>query len=415
MLSVEESLDKILSNTKVLGAETRTILESQGQVLVEDIFADIDIPPWDNSAMDGYAVRSEDILGASLQSPRILRVIDTVIAGMISQHRITPRTAIRIMTGAPVPSGADCVVRFEDTDKQAHNSEEVAVYREVRKGANIRKTGEDIRKGSIVASKGTVIKPAHIGLLASLGKSRVTVVRKPRIAILATGNELVETDQPLPPGKLYNSNSYTMAALVGRYGGIPDLLGIARDSEDSLLSLVHRGGLHADMLITTGGVSVGDFDIVKDLLEKEGRIIFWTVRMKPGKPVVFGVFPVGNREVLHLGLPGNPVSAMIAFEIFARPAILKMSGKTKFEKTVIKAISEDTLKNEDGRRVYARAVVNRRNNHYFARVTGPQGSNILTSMSQANGLVIVPEDKPVVKPGEVVDVIMLDWSGEQFE
>jgi molybdopterin molybdotransferase len=411
MLSVEESLDKILSNTKVLGAETRPILESQGQVLVEDIFADIDIPLMDNSAMDGYAVRSEDILGASLQSPSILRVIDTVIAGMISQHRITPGTAIRIMTGAPIPSGADCVVPFEHTDKQAQNSEEVGVYREVRKGSNIRKTGEDIRKGSIVASKGTVIKPAHIGVLASLGKIKVTVVRKPRIAILATGNELVETDQPLPPGKLYDSNSYTMAALVARYGGIPDILGIAGDSEDSLASLVHRG-LHADMLITTGGVSVGDFDIVKDLLEKEGRIIFWTVRMKPGKPVVFGVFPVGNREVLHLGLPGNPVSAMIAFEIFARPAILKMSGKTKFEKTVIKAISEDTLKNEDGRRVYARAIVDRRNNHYFARVTGPQGSNILTSMSQANGLVIVPEDKPVVKPGEVVEVIMLDWSGE---
>ncbi len=413
MLSVEEALDKILSNTKVLEAETRPILESQGQVLFEDIFSDADVPQWDNSAMDGYAVRSEDVLGAGPQSPRFLRVIDTVIAGMVSQHQVTPGTAIRIMTGAPIPSGADCVVRFEDTDKQAQNSEKVGIYHEVRKGTDIRRAGEDISRGSLVIPKGTVIKPAHIGVLASLGRSRVNVIRRPRIAILATGNELVEIGQPLPPGKLYNSNSYAMAALVAKYGGIPDVLSIASDSEDSLVSLVHRG-LQADMLITTGGVSVGDFDIVKDVLGKEGRTIFWTVRMKPGKRTVFGIFPVGGREVPHLGLPGNPVSAMVSFEIFARPAILKMSGKTKFEKTVIKAVSEDTLRNEDRRRVYARAIVDRRDNQYFARTTGPQGSNILTSMSMANGLVVVPEDKPVVKPGDVVDVIMLDWSGEEF-
>jgi molybdopterin molybdotransferase len=414
MLSVEESLDKIISNTKVLEAETRPLLESQGQVLVEDIFANIDIPPLDNSAMDGYAVRSEDTLGASLQSPRVLRVIDTVIAGMISQHRIIPGTTIRIMTGAPIPSGADGVIRFEDTDKQrAQNSQEVSIYHEVRKGANMRKTGEDISRGSVVISKGTVIKPVHIGLMASLGKSRVTVFRKPRIAILATGNEIVETDQPLPPGKLYNSNSYSIAALVARYGGIPDVLGIAKDTEDSLVSLVYRG-INADMLISTGGVSEGDFDIVKEILAKEGRIIFWKVRMKPGKPMVFGILRVGSREVPYLGLPGNPVSAMINFEIFARPAILKMSGKTRFGKAVIKAVLEDTVKNEDGRRVYARAIVDRRNNQYFARTTGPQGSNILTSMSLANGLAIVPEDISAVKPGDVVDVIMLDWSGEEY-
>jgi molybdopterin molybdotransferase len=407
MLSVEESLGIILNNTRVLEAATSPILDTQGQVLAEYIVAEADIPSLDNSAMDGYAARSEDTLRASLNSPRVLTVIDTVIAGDISQLQITPGTAIRIMTGAPIPQGADCVVRFEDTDKQQSNIGEVSIYREAKNGTNIRKTGEDISKGTVVITKGTVIKPAHIGVLASLGRRQVNVIRKPKVAILATGNELVGLDQPLPPGKLYNSNSYTMAALVNKYGGIPDILGIALDSEESLLTLIHRG-LQADLLITTGGVSVGDFDMVKEILGREGRVIFWKIRMKPGKPVVFGVFPVGNREVPHLGLPGNPVSAMIAFEIFARPAILKMSGNTNFEKTVIKAVFEDTLTNQDGRRIFTRAIVDCRNNQYFARTTGPQGSNILTSMSLANGLVIVPEDKAVVKPGDIVDVIMLD-------
>jgi molybdopterin molybdotransferase len=414
MLSVAEALNKVLSNTKVLDAEARPILESRGQVLVEDIIAAIDIPTLDNSAMDGYAVLAGDTLGATPQTPCVLKVIDTVIAGAISQHQITPGTAIRIMTGAPVPTGADSVVPFEDTDNQPiPKSGEVRIFREVRPGTHIRKAGEDISKGSVAIAKGTVINPAHIGLLASLGRSRVNVIRRPRVAILVTGNELVETDRPLPPGKLYNSNSYTIASLVASYGGIPDILGIARDNEDSLTSLIHQG-LQADMLITTGGVSEGDFDIVKEIIEKEGRIIFWKVRMKPGKPVVFGIFPVGSREVPHFGLPGNQAAAMVAFEIFARPAILKMSGKTNFDKKTVQAVSEDTIKNEDGRRVYARAIVECRHNQYFARTSGPQGSHILTSMSLANGLIVVPEDKPLVKPGDTVDVMMLDWSGEVF-
>ncbi len=415
MLNVEEALGKILENTKVLDAETRPILESLGQVLAEDIFAEFDIPPLDNSGMDGYAVRSEDVLEASTGTPSILRVVDTVIAGGISEKQVKPGTAIRIMTGAPIPLGADCVVRFEDTDKQqGQNPQEVRIFCGVRKGINVRKAGEDVKRGSLVISKGNVIKPAHIGVIATQGKSRVSVIRRPRVAILATGNELVEIGQPLPPGKLYNSNTYSMAALVVRYGGIPNILGVARDNEESLTSLVQRGLHNSDMLITTGGVSVGDFDIVKDILAKEGRVIFWKVRMKPGRPVAFGILPVGEREVPHLGFPGNPVSAMIAFEMFARPAILKMSGQTKFNKTVIKAVFEDKIVNDDGRRVFTRAIIGRRNNQYFARTTGSQGSNILTSMSLANGLVIIPEDKPEVKPGEVVDVIMLDWSGEEF-
>jgi len=415
MISVEEALDKILGNVKVLNAVTKPTLESLGQVLAENIHSGINVPPLDNSAMDGYAIHAEDTRGASQQSPRILKVIDTVPAGSISSREVTRGTAIRIMTGAPVPQGADSVIRFEDTDESLRNKDsvEIGVLREVLAGEKIRKAGEDIVKGSLILSKGTVIKPAHIGVFASLGRETIPVIRQPKIAILATGNELVDIGKPLPPGKLYNSNSYSVAAEVLYYGGIPQVLGIALDREDSLVAKIHQG-LAADMLITTGGVSLGDYDLVKDVLVKEGQISFWTVRMKPGKPIAFGVFPSGGINIPHLGLPGNPVSAMITFEMFARPCILKMLGKTKYDKPSIEAIIEDRVENEDGRRVFARAIVEKRDRQYFARTTGPQGSGILTSMSLANGLVVVPEDKPFVKPGDKVKVIMLDWSGEEF-
>ncbi len=242
------------------------------------------------------------------------------------------------------------------------------------------------------------------------------VIRRPVVAILATGNELVDINQPLPAGKIYNSNTYSVAALVQRYGGIPKILGIALDSEDSLVTRL-RQGLDADLLITTGGVSAGDYDIVKDILAKEGEITFWTVRMKPGKPLAFGTIKgidkAGvTRSIPQLGLPGNPVSSMVTFELFARPAILKMMGKKNLTKPTVEAVIEKPILNKDGRRVYTRAVVEKRSGQYFARLTGPQGSGILTSMSQANGLVIVPEDKAGVKAGEVVQVMMLDWNEE---
>ena len=236
------------------------------------------------------------------------------------------------------------------------------------------------------------------------------------MAILATGDELVDINQPLPQGKIYNSNTYSVAALVLRYGGIPRILGIALDSEDSLVAKL-RQGLDADMLITTGGVSAGDYDVVKDILAKEGEITFWTVRMKPGKPLAFGTIRGGSkvgtvRNIPHLGLPGNPVSSMVTFELFVRPAILKMMGKKNLAKPTVEAVLENSIVNRDGRRILARAVVRERNGRYFARLTGPQGSGILTSMSSANGLVIVPEDKEKVAVGDMVQVMMLDWSEE---
>ncbi|MFC1912305.1 gephyrin-like molybdotransferase Glp [Chloroflexota bacterium] len=419
MISVEQALEKILSYAGVLEATEVPVLDSLGQVIAGDIYSSISIPPLDNAAMDGYAVRAEDTHNASSGSPRFLRVIGTVIAGSISRQVVKPGTAIRIMTGAPVPEGADSVVRFEDTDEAQRNNSsttEIGILYEAKAGLNIRRAGEDVSKGSLVLRKGTVIRPAEVGVLASLGINRVTAIRRPAVAILATGNELIDITRPLPAGKIYNSNTYSVAALVKRYGGIPRILGIALDSEDSLVTKI-RQGLDADMLITSGGVSAGDYDIVKDVLAKEGEITFSTVRMKPGKPLAFGTIKgtdkEGNsRNIPHLGLPGNPVSSMVTFELFARPAILKMMGKKKLAKPAVEAVIEETIVNTDGRRVYTRAIVENRHGQYFARLTGPQGSGILTSMSLANGLVIVPEDRAELKAGEVARVIRLDWDEE---
>jgi molybdopterin molybdotransferase len=252
-----------------------------------------------------------------------------------------------------------------------------------------------------------VLRPSEIGVLASLGKVTIRVIRRPVIAILATGDELIELGKPLPTGKIYNSNSFSAAAQVLRYGGIPQVLGIARDRVKDIEDKI-REALTSDMLITSGGVSMGNYDLVKDVLAKQGEVSFWTVRMKPGKPLAFGII----KGVPHLGLPGNPVSSMITFEVFARPAILKMMGKINLSKPMIEATLEGYIKNTDGRRVFARAIVSTEGGRYVARTTGPQGSGILTSMSRANGLVIVPEDVAALEKGETVKVLMLDWSEE---
>ncbi|MFC1981609.1 gephyrin-like molybdotransferase Glp [Chloroflexota bacterium] len=424
MITVEQALEKVLNHVNTLEGEQVPILDSLGQVLAEDINSDIDIPPLDNSAMDGYAVQSRDTRGSSMESPRFLQVIDTVIAGSISKQDVKPGTAIRIMTGAPVPKGADAVVKFEDTDEEQRKqpsanqpaATEIGIFYEAKIGLNIRLAGEDISRGTAIFRKGITIRPSEVGVLASLGRSEVRCIRRPIVAILATGNELVNIDQPLPAGKIYNSNTYSVAALVKRYGGIPKILGIALDNEDSLVTKLHQGR-YADMLITTGGVSAGDYDIVKDILAKKGDITFWTVQMKPGKPIAFGIIrkigQTGTTGVMpHLGLPGNPVSSMVTFELFARPSILKMMGKTNFTKPTIEAILEDSIVNTDAKRLFIRAVIEKRNGQCFARLTGPQGSGILTSMSLANGLVIVPEDKAKANKGEVVQVMMLDWNEE---
>jgi molybdopterin molybdotransferase len=418
MLSVEEALQKILDEVDALEEETVPILESLGQVLAEDIKSDINVPPLDNSAMDGYAVKYQDTLGAGEKTPKFLKVIDTVMAGSISRKEVTSGTAVRIMTGAPVPKGADSVVQFENTDDDKRKESaldrpvtRVGILSEAKSGLNVRKAGETISKGAIALKKGIVLRAAEIGMMASLGHGRVKVIRRPVVAILSTGDELVELGKPLPEGKIHDSNAYSIASLVRRYGCVPRMLGIARDNEESLVSKLKQAE-GADMLLTTGGVSMGDYDMVKDILDRDGEMVFWKVRVKPGKPLAFGKIKGKNKSIPHLGLPGNSVSCMVSFELFVRPALLKMMGKKNFDKPAVEAILEDDVKNDAGRRIYDRAIIERRDGHYYARLTGPQGSGILTSMSLANGLVIISEDRKTVKKGETVQALMLDWNEE---
>ena len=414
---MEEARDKVLALTPVLAAEEVPLLEAQGQVLAEDAVASFDIPPLDNSAMDGYAVRHADIEGASPQQSRLLRVSDYVAAGQIPRTTVSEGTAVRIMTGAPIPPGADTVVPFEETDEVERSAagrpiDEVVVRNEIPKGQFVRRAAEDVEKDDVTLVKGTVLRASEIGVLASLGHCSVKVVRRPVIAVLATGDELLEPGQEPEAGKIYNSNSYGIAASVKRYGGAPLVLGIARDNIDSMGEALERG-LEADMLITSAGVSKGDYDMVKDVLAERGEIAFWSVRMRPAKPIAFGMLRgPGGRKVPHLGLPGNPASAMVGFEQLGRPAILKMMGRTNLEKPTVEAVLEDPIINNDGRRVYARAIVSKRDQTYYARLTGPQGSNILTSMARANGLAICPEDVEIMEKGRIVQVQMLDWDTE---
>ncbi len=421
VISVEEALERILGHVHVLEPEERPVLEALGQVLAEDVVSDYDIPPLDNTAMDGYAVRAADTEGASAETPVRLKVLGELAAGRLFAGKVAPGTAVRIMTGAPMPSGADAVVPFEDTDEPGERRfgtfakpvDSVAIYTAVGKGANVRCAGEDMRKGARVLTKGMMLRPAHIGALASLGRGTTKVIRRPVVAVLSTGDELVQVGEPLTPGKIHDSNTYAVSALVRQSGGIPKVLGIAGDSVEELTAKI-RSGLDADMLLTSAGVSRGDYDVVKDVLAREGEIDFWTVRMRPGKPLAFGTFDSGGRRVPHIGFPGNPVSSMISFELFARPAIFKMMGKQGWERPTLRAIVQDRVVNRDGRRVYARAVVTERDGRYYASLTGPQGSGILTSMVAANALAIVPEDVPAVDPGEEITVMMLNWSrGEE--
>ena len=419
MLSVEEALQRILSVVNVLDPEEKDPLDALGQVLAEDAVSRYDIPPLDNSAMDGYAVQARSVRGASEDTPVVLRVVGSVAAGELPGDEVAPGTAVRIMTGAPTPRGADAIVPFEDTDEVSRRASgesmsEIGINVEADEGANIRPAGQDVREGQIVLEKGAVLRPAEIGVLASLGDSKVKVIRRPVVAILATGDELLEPGDEHSPGRIYDSNSYSVAAGVQRYGGTPKMLGIARDNLESMNAKL-REGLESDILITSAGVSKGDYDMVKDVLARQGKIDFWSVRMKPAKPLAFGVLasPDG-RQVPHLGLPGNPVSALVAFEQFGRAAIHKMLGKTDFHKPSIKAVLDEPIYNTDGRRVYARAIVTKRNGAYHARLTGHQSSNILTSMARANGLAICPEDQPKKDAGEMVEVQMLDWPEEVF-
>ena len=408
MTSVEEALERVLGHFRPLEAEEAPLLNALDRVLAEDVLSPIDIPPLDNTAMDGYAVRAADTAGATPEIPVRLRVTFELPAGYVAGEAVAPGTAVRIMTGAPIPPGADAVAEFEVVGREG---DDIVLRRPVPVGRNVRRAGEDVRRGEVVLSRGSPLRPAEIGVLASLGRTRVRVVRRPRVAILSTGDEVAPPGESLRPGQIYDANGFSVAAQTIRSGGVPILLGVARDRRQDLANKLAEGlAAGADLLVTSGGVSVGDFDVVKEVLAAEGHIEFWLVRMKPGKPLAFGFV----RGVPLLGLPGNPVSAMVSFETFARPAILKMSGRTAFRRPQVEARLVDGLRRKDGRRHYLRVVVRRTAEDYEARLTGDQGSGILTSMARANGLAVVAEDRSWLPPGAPVPVILFDQPEEAW-
>ena len=401
MIAVEEATHLILDQIHPLGRERLNILQSLGRVLGEDIIARRHIPPWDNSAMDGYAVRWQDIQKASSKKGVKLTVLADLPAGRIFTGEIGPGQAVRIMTGAPLPRGADTVAQVEETKKLGDT---VRIFAHPERGKNIRRAGEDVKAGERVLEEGTVLRPAHIGLLASLQRSIVSVYQVPRVAILSTGDELLEIDEPWEEGKIVNSNSYSLTAQVLDCGALPSQLGIARDRAGDLAAKIQQG-LAADILVNSGGFSVGDYDLVKGMLKDLGKMNFWKVAMRPGQPLAFG--RVFGKPVF--GLPGNPVSSMVSFEQFVRPALRVMEGRRALRKQTLRVALEEDVENTSGRRHYIRAVVTGQNGNFSARTTGEQGSGILTSMVSANALLVIPEDVSLARRGEVVTAQMLDW------
>ncbi len=401
MITVDEALDKILSNIHPLGFEKVSILESLGRVIGEDIHARRNIPPFDNSAMDGYALIAADVEKASSNRPVQLEVIEDLPAGAIPTKKVKRGEAIRIMTGAPVPKGADTVIPVEETKKEDGS---VLILKGAPPGENIRRSGEDVKAGDRVISRGDMIRPAEVGMLASVGRSFVSVYQRPLAAILCTGDELVDVDGNLDEVKIISSNSYSLGAQVKDCGAIPLQLGIAKDRKEEIEEKF-RQGIRADVVISSAGVSVGDYDFVKEVMKRLGmEMIFWKVAMRPGAPLAFGT--IGGKPMF--GLPGNPVSSMISFEQFVRPSLLKMMGHRKLFRSTVEAVLQEDIKKMAGKRYFIRGSVSFEKDQYFVTTTGEQGSGILRSMVKANGLIVIPEEQEKVRAGEKVKVHLLD-------
>jgi molybdopterin molybdotransferase len=401
MLSVDEALKIILETTPVLGAVSRSALEAVDLALDEDIISREAIPPFTNSALDGYAVRSSDVLDASKSGPVILRVIDLIHAGTVPQKALNPGQAIQIMTGAPVPGGADAVIMVEQTEKIG--SDRVKIFSSAARNHGVRLAGEDIQKDQTVFQKGRVLKPYDIGVLASIGRSAARVIPKPKVAILSTGDELLGAEEPMTAGKIRSSNNMTLHALIKQFGAEPVDLGIARDTLEATEQKL-RAAFSADIIVTSGGVSMGDRDFVRTVLESLGvEIKFWKVKQRPGKPLVFGV----KDKKLFFGLPGNPVSTSVCFELYVVPAMMKMSGQD-YRPLRVRARLGHAVTKKPGLRHFLRGILIKTDQGYTVQTTGNQSSGVMSSMAYANSLIDLPEDKENVHAEEEVDVIVLE-------
>lgn len=400
-ISVEQALGLVLQSVATLESVERPLLECLDSVLAEDVSADMDIPPFDNSAMDGYALIAADTASATQESPITLKVIADLPAGYPPPPAVRSGEAVRIMTGAPMPRGTDAVARIEDVEG---GGDTVRVSRPLLPGQDLRQRGEDVRTGDLVLTAGMVVRPGEIGMLATLGRKRAKVIRAPRVAVLTTGDELVDPEEPVTPGKIRNSNLYSISAQVRACGGEPVMLGVARDTVGQLEAKIQEGAAGADMLITSGGVSVGDYDVVKKVLGEMGEILFWKVRMRPGSPVTFGRL----RGKPMFGLPGNPTASMVAFEQFARPAILKMAGRNRFRRREVEATLQEPVRGRPGVRQFVRSMATEGPNGWTVRLSGPQGSGMLRTMVHSNALLVVPESATRLQPGDRVKVQLID-------
>lgn len=402
-LTVDEAQRVILEATPTLGAETLSAADALGRVLAEPIVSSRRHPPADCSAMDGYAVRREDLLGASEGSPRVLPVAFEVPAGGQAPRPLEAGEVARIFTGAPLPPGADAVVMQEDTDQGA---ERVEIRREPTPRDNVRDGGEDFEVGDRLIDAGAILGPAHLGVLASIGRTIVSVHQRPRVAILSGGDELVEPDRPADGGRIVSSNSYTLAAQCREVGAEPIYLGIAEDRPEAIETRL-RAGLRADVIVSSAGVSVGDHDHVRGVLEKIGCALrFWGVRMKPGFPLAFGTIePAGT---LVFGLPGNPVSTAVTFEQFVRPALRRMMGHRAIHRPVVRARLAEGLRKKAGRLHFVRVALEADDAGWLARPTGNQSSGVLTSLIRGQGLAVIPLEAESLEAGSPVDVQVID-------
>ena len=412
MLTVPEAVAEIIRDVSARGAETVPLLDALGRVLASDAIAPYTLPQWDNSAMDGYAVRAADIAEASAEHPVVLPVLETIAAGAFASRGVAAGEAMRIMTGAPIPQGADTVVRVEDTDG---GIDRVSIRNARDSRKNIRPLGEDFRKGSVVIAAETPLAAAQLGVLASLGYANVDVHRRPVVAIAGSGDELVDLDrfdEVVAGTKIVASNRYTLDALVRQAGGIPRHLGNAADTPASLRAVLEQSR-GCDLLVTSAGASVGEFDYTRQVLESLGADLrFWRVRMRPGAPLGFGTL----EGMPWIGLPGNPVSAMVTFELFARPVIRRMLGHSRLFRRPVPAVLEEPVSIGAKLMHFLRAVTRARDDGTLGvRLTGPQGSGILTSMSQANALLVVPEDRSRVEAGERLNVLPLSEDAQLAE
>jgi len=404
VFTVSDAVARIVAGIEPLSVERVALLDALGRVLATPVVSPLTLPAWDNSAMDGYALRASDVEGASTEKPITLAVLETVAAGAFPSRAVTAGSCTRIMTGAPLPEGVDTVIRLEDTDG---GIERVSIRNDRDAGRNVRHRGEDITTGTLVLDRGQPIGAAQIGVLASVGASSVDVYRQPRVAFFGSGDEIVDLDrfsEALDGKKVVTSNSYTLHSLVRLNGGIPVNLGVARDDPADIRARIDRAA-GCDLLVTSAGISAGEFDYLRPVLAEAGVTLdVWKVRMRPGAPLGFGW--LGNMP--WIGLPGNPVSTMVTFELFVRPVMRRMLGHTRLFRRPVPVTLEEPVKIGAALTHFLRAIVSvRPDGTLSARLTGPQGSGILTSMSLANALLVIPQERPRVEAGETVNAILL--------